>query len=301
MDVSIIIVNYNTVHLIVDCINSIKEKTSGISYEIIVVDNHSDDYFQEVLEKNFGKTVKCLRLDNNVGFGRANNAGAKISTGRYIFCLNPDTLLVNNAIKILVDFLDQHNEVGSCGGNLIDFNNRPALSYRQVLPSVTWELCEMTQHKLDEVIFGKSWRFNFTGKPIAVKYITGADLMVRRSLFEDLGGYSDDFFMYYEDTDLCLRIGKRTKIYSVPDAVIQHLEGQSTAGKEKGPSKTGLRLSEEGRKVYYRRNLKGLNLSICDCLYKLSLQLLSFKYSLRHSGFNAYKYRLDLLNNESTI
>ena len=101
MDVSIIIVNYKTLSLIVNCIRSIIEKTDGISYEIIVVDNNSNDDFSKCLKDKFGNLVKCVPLQENIGFGRANNEGLKIATGRNIFYLNPDTLLINNAIKIL--------------------------------------------------------------------------------------------------------------------------------------------------------------------------------------------------------
>ena len=119
MDVSVIIVNYKTVPLILDCLESLRAKTKGITYEVIVVDNNSGDDFQERILERFPE-VQCLPLPENVGFGRANNEGLKIAKGRNIFFLNPDTLLLNNAIKILSDYLDGHPQVGACGGNLYD-------------------------------------------------------------------------------------------------------------------------------------------------------------------------------------
>ena len=105
MDVSIIIINYNTISFLIDAVDSIFAKTEGIEYEIIVVDNNSNDNSKTIIMEKYGKKVIYLSLPENIGFGRANNEGAKIAKGRNLFFLNPDTLLLNNATKILSDYL----------------------------------------------------------------------------------------------------------------------------------------------------------------------------------------------------
>ena len=118
MDVSVIIVNYKTSQLLVQAIDSILDKTEDIVYEIIVVDNHSQDDSERVVHERYGNQVTYLPLAENVGFGRANNEGLRIVRGRNILFLNPDTILVNNAVRILSDYLDSHPDTGAVGGNL---------------------------------------------------------------------------------------------------------------------------------------------------------------------------------------
>ena len=123
MNVSIIIVNYNTSNLLKDCLCSIIEKTQFIEYEIIVVDNNSGDDSVAMVEQQF-TNVKLIKNNINLGFGKANNIGYTYAKGKYLFLLNTDTLLINNAIKILFDFMEdpKHSSVGSCGGNLYTNN-----------------------------------------------------------------------------------------------------------------------------------------------------------------------------------
>jgi GT2 family glycosyltransferase len=169
-----------------------------------------------------------MQLPENVGFGRANNAGAKIAKGRKLFLLNPDTKLINNAIKILSDFLDNNADVGCCGGNLYYEDEMPACSFRKFLPGIFWELNEMFKTIPEQLIYRRGKIFNFSGKPCPVGYISGADLMIRKELFDTLSGFNPVFFMYYEEVELQFRIRKlNRKIFSVPSAKIIHLEGKS--------------------------------------------------------------------------
>ena len=125
MDVSIILVNYKTKDLTLNCIKSIYEKTTGVDFEIIVVDNNSQDGSAEAIEQEF-QNVKVIYNKINVGFGAANNIAIKQAKGKYILCLNTDTFLINNAIKIMFDFMEEkaNQQVGVCGGILYDSNNK---------------------------------------------------------------------------------------------------------------------------------------------------------------------------------
>lgn len=269
MDVSIIIVNYKTSKLINDCIRSIFEKTQGITYEIIIVDNATEE-LADVIDSAEDARVRLIQLPENVGFGRANNAGAKIARGRNLFFLNPDTLLLNNAIKILSDYLDTHPECGACGGNLYDEYMQPTLSFRRMLPGIKWELNELSHLMIDRLLHGKNWRFNFTDHSIEVGYITGADLMMPASVIKKTDGFSPEFFMYYEETDLCYRIKRLGwRVINVPYARIQHLEGGSfdtpTLNYER------IERSERSRAIYYSKNLPILSRYIANMLYGMFL------------------------------
>lgn len=269
MDVSIIIVNYKTSKLINDCIRSILEKTQGITYEIIIVDNATEE-LADVIDSAEDARVRLIQLPENVGFGRANNAGAKIARGRNLFFLNPDTLLLNNAIKILSDYLDTHPECGACGGNLYDEYMQPTLSFRRMLPGIKWELNELSHLMIDRLLHGKNWRFNFTDHSIEVGYITGADLMMPASVIKKTDGFSPEFFMYYEETDLCYRIKRLGwRVINVPYARIQHLEGGSfdtpTLNYER------IERSERSRAIYYSKNLPILSRYIANMLYGMFL------------------------------
>jgi len=229
MDVSIIIVNYNTISLLVDAVDSVLEKTKEIEYEIIVVDNASSDNSMNIIAGKYGNKVIYLALPENIGFGRANNEAAKIAKGRNLFFLNPDTILLNNAVKILSDYLDNNPQVGCCGGNLVDINNQPTLSYRRIIiPSIFDVINEFLSKFPEKIIYGKNIFYNYSDKPIKVSYITGADLMMQKNIFDKLGGFDPDFFMYCEESELEYRVSKASyKIYNIPYAQIKHLEGKS--------------------------------------------------------------------------
>jgi GT2 family glycosyltransferase len=169
-----------------------------------------------------------MPLPENIGFGRANNEGAKIAKGRNLFLLNPDTILLNNAVKILSDFLDKNADAGCCGGNLYDEDKEPAHSFQRFFPGIFWELDEMFKKIPQRLMYGRNRIFNFSGKLLCVGHVIGADLMIRKELFDRLSGFNPLFFMYLEETELQFRITKlKYKIYSVPSAEILHLGGKS--------------------------------------------------------------------------
>ena len=277
MDVSVIIVNYNTSRLIVDCVESILQQTQGVSYEVIIVDNNSEADFEEKISKripdNFSSLFHFLSLPENIGFGRANNEGLKIATGRNIFFLNPDTVLINNAIKILSDFLDFHPKAGACGGNLYNADMQPVHSFRRFLPGIFCEFNELLNNRPQRLLFGKNSSHNHTSHTLKVGFITGADLMVKRSVLSTTGGFSKDFFLYYEETDLCYRIKKKGwEIYSVPEAKILHLESKSFSATEAYESEFKTQMLEKSRNIYYRRNINNFTKEISNLIYSMFLK-----------------------------
>jgi hypothetical protein len=222
MDVSIIMVNYNTRNLTATAIGSIIERTKGILYEIILVDNGSMDDSVGYLQNKFGDLVRIIESGSNLGFGKANNLGARLAKGKYLFFLNTDTVLINNAVAILFDFMETRDEVGICGGNLYNEGHQPNHSFGSRIPTV---LSELTGPVLVKLLGKSTCSFNHQGNPRAVGYVIGAHMMVRSRLFQAVGGFDPDFFLYYEEVELTCRIRKMGyRVFSVPDAKIIHLE-----------------------------------------------------------------------------
>lgn len=288
MDVSIIIVNYNTRELVQNCIDSIIEKTNGVEYEIIVVDNNSHDDSKEYLEKD--SRITYIYSNVNLGFGRANNKGLEIIQGRNILLLNPDTLLLNNAVKILSDYLDQHLHVGCCGGNLYDAELNPVHSYSMMLPSVLWELNLLFANKIEKIRWGKNAQFNHTHIPRKVGYICGADMMLRHNVLKQIGAFSEHFFMYYEDTELSYRIKQSGyEILSIPEAKIQHLVGKSMGGKNFNAAR--VKFIEAGLSTFYALHARGVEKKIIRYLRLLRLKVkhLIYRGRFKHDLYQACK------------
>lgn len=249
-DVSIIIVNYNTIHLLLNTIKSIIKNTDDVLYEIIVVDNNSSDDSKVKLHQLYGNKINYISLDSNIGFGRANNAALELAKGRNIFFLNPDTIILNNAVKLLSSFLDENKDVGVCGGNLYDENKHPTHSFQRFFPSIMLEINNLMFNIPLKMIYGRNPDFNFKDKPLNVAYITGADLMIKREILDLVGHFNHNFFMYYEETELCYRVKKKKfKIVSLPNAKIQHLEGKSFG--ESKINKTKLEMIYSSRLLFF--------------------------------------------------
>lgn len=283
MDVSIVIINYNTKVLLADAIASVKDKTKNIDYEIIVVDNASSDNTVNYIKENF-VDVKIIASNENLGFGKANNLGAKIATGKYLLLLNSDTLMVNNAIKILFDFLEKNEEkkIGIVGGNLYTRNMKENFSYSTYLPTLKTHLF----YRLYLSNFLSRDNFNRTAQSKKVGQIIGADLMISKQLFDKIGGFDPFYFMYVEDTDLQRRITDLGyHIYSVPDAKIIHLQGASSLSYQK------LKWEIDGYKHYFKKFYNNEGLEKYIMIEKLSMRIRKIRYFL-----NGNKSYINVIN-----
>ena len=234
MQVSIIIVSYNTKELTVKAIQSIFDKTEGVEYEIIVVDNDSKDGSVEELQKTFQDKITIIKSKENLGFGRANNLGIKQSKGKYIFLLNSDTELINNAIKIFYDYMEENKHVGVCGGNLYNINKIPEESYMLYKNNIFSYFYNRYKELFYNIIskFNKKkhfCRFNYSNKIKEVGYISGADMFIRKTVLDKTGLFDENIFMYLEDADLNFRIRQSGySIKSVPQAKIFHYVAKSS-------------------------------------------------------------------------
>lgn len=287
MDVSVIIVNYNTAQITKNTIASLFEKTEGLEYEVIVVDNASSDNSKQLLAESFGNRINYLQLNNNIGFGRANNVGLEIAKGRNVFLLNPDILLINNAVKILSDFVDSTPNCGVCGGNLYDENKMPAYSFGRMLYSPWFELNRVLLYIPLLIRFGKNIVFNHSKKVLKVAHIVGADMMFNGKILKQLGGFDSDFFMYCEETELCYRVKKLGfHCYSVPAAEIIHLEGKSFTVSENREIRY-----LEGRETYYKKTstLNGYMLANKFNLIALNMRLFIFMLQKKKKEMKKYQ------------
>lgn len=227
MKLSIIIVTYNSAADIKTCLSSIG---SGHNYEVIVVDNASQDKTQEIVRQFPG--VKLILNEKNLGYARANNQGITISQGEYILLLNPDTVLQNHALDLMTDFLDHNPDVAGVAPCLLNPNKTTQLSVRSfpTFGSVLWELTGLPR------LFPKCptinrWRrrdFNYN-KPQFVDQPMASCLLLRRSIIIRLGGFDEQFPIFYNDVDLCYRLAQQgEKIAYLPDAKVIHKLGAST-------------------------------------------------------------------------
>lgn len=234
-DVSFVIVNFNTREFVLDCLRSVYQQTNGVSFEIIVVDNASADGSSAAIRAEFPK-VSVIDAGENLGFGRANNLGAERAAGDYLFFLNSDTVLLNDAASILLSFLSSRPSCGICGGNLEDARGRPTHSYRLALPSPLSDFERFIPDRMRDRL-NRNWQYNHSGKPRRVGYVTGADMFMPKSIFRSVGGFDPRFFMYYEETELTHRVVSRGyEAYSVPEARILHHKGASLESLESSRS-----------------------------------------------------------------
>lgn len=255
-----------------NAINSILEKTTDISYEIIIVDNGSTDRSKEIFEND--SRISYIYSEKNLGFGRANNLGLKIAKGRNILFLNTDTLLQNNAVKVLSDYIDSDDKIGVCGGNLYSKEGKPTVSFERLFPGPLKTLNYLTKGFLYKLLF-RNISFNYSGHPIEVAYVCGADMMIKRSVLDECGSFSSSYFMYYEETDLCRRIkksGKRIRV--IPDAKIIHLEGGTVNKNNSGFNYRKFEMQSVSRKIFIKTAhgpfYSGLDKFLLLALYRIS-------------------------------
>ena len=231
LKLSIIIVSWNVKADIFRCLDSIKENRPREEFEIIVVDNASTDGSVDTIKSDF-PDVKIIANNENVGFSAANNQAIRIAKGQYIFLLNPDTIIYPKSLDTLIIFLNEHPDVGACGPKFLGSDGQAHFSvgyiptFRALLYGRTFlrslGIFRRSQKKLT------ARNFNFE-KTTDVDQLSGAALMIRSSVLEEIGLMDESFFMYYEDVDLCLRIRKAGfRIVYVPDSVIMHIGGRSS-------------------------------------------------------------------------
>ena len=234
MQLSIIIVNYNTKDFLNSCLTSIYEQTKDLVYEVIVSDNGSTDGSLEMLKSEFPQ-VLVIANGKNLGFGAANNKALDIAKGKYIFYLNSDTILLNNSAKIFFDYFEEHDDgtLGAIGGMLLDSQKR-FIHSGGCFPSLKSELLDLVKLNIGNIYltlgtilhFKNMHRNHFAKEEYGdIDFITGADLFLKNN---EYARFDEDFFLYYEDTYLQYKLnqaGLERRIIAGPQII--HLCGGS--------------------------------------------------------------------------
>ncbi len=227
MDLTIAIISYNTRGLLLACLKSIQDMTKDVSYELIVVDNASNDGSVTAVQAQFPQARVIANQDNG-GYAKACNQAAVIGNGQYVLFLNSDTVMRGGTLSRMVECLDRQHDIGavSClqcneAGQVLQ-SCFPFPSFRDHLRYSPWIPTIVKQ------MVGSSPELDFTVSQ-DVEWANGACFMVRKGLFEQMGGFDDRFFMYFEDVDLCRRIHLRGyRVRHIADCEVVHLIGRSS-------------------------------------------------------------------------
>jgi GT2 family glycosyltransferase len=224
-DLSVIVVNWNTKELLLNCIESFYQTVQGLTSEIFVVDNGSSDGSADSVRGGFPE-IELIENERNLGFAKANNDALRRRKGRYALLLNTDVILTDGAVKELVEFMDRNPTVGIAGGQLINgdgsrqnsFDNFPSLATGAFNKSLL------------KILFPKRYpskRVNYTD-PVDVQSVIGACMIVRSQSIEEVGMLDENYFFFLEETDWCYRMQRDGwRVCHIPQARIVHLQGKT--------------------------------------------------------------------------
>ena len=220
-DLSVVVLTYNTRKLTLACLRSLYTQADIARCEVIVVDNASGDRTAEVVAEAFAQ-VQLIRAEKNLGFGGGNNLGLIAARGRYVLLLNSDTEVQPDALSALIDFMDAHPEAGACGPMLLNTDGSLQPSGRALLTAGSVFLDMTRLYRLTRrSVFLEPGRDYDQVKQVGE--ISGAALLIRRAIFERIGGFDTGLFLFYEDVDLCKRVGDAGfGVYYVPQAKVVH-------------------------------------------------------------------------------
>jgi GT2 family glycosyltransferase len=231
LELSIIIVNWNSAKFMRGCVESIRKHTTGLSYEILVVDNASFDGCNKVLQKH-APDVTYIQSDKNLGFAKANNHAFQASRGTSLLFLNPDTEIVGEAISLLHSALQRLPNAGAVGARLLNADGSLQTSCIQSFPTILNQMLDseyLRKKWPGSMLWGTKPFLNDHGGEEEVEAIAGACLMIKRDTFKRIGGFTEDYFMYAEDIDLCYKVRKAGyKNYYVPEGKVIHFGGSSS-------------------------------------------------------------------------
>lgn len=237
IDLSIVIVSWNVCQLLNQCLESIYEQTNGLTVEIIVVDNNSQDETKHMLSTKF-PDVRVIINEQNLGFATANNQGLKLSQGKYVALLNPDTIILNDALSKMVAYLERQAEVGVVGAKLLLPNGETQGGTAGFYPGfMTMLNYTLFLSFLFPNRFRAIWlsRLAMKESPVEVGWVSGACMIVRRRILSEVGLLNAGFFMYVEDIEWCARIGQQGwRIIFLGDTKITHYAKASSYQQESG-------------------------------------------------------------------
>lgn len=231
IDLSIVIVNWNSWHVLYNCVKSIEKYAGNILYEIIIVDNYSTDNSNEKIKMNFPDVI-LIENNVNIGFPSANNQGFKIARGKYLLALNPDTLIKENTLRKSIEFLENDSTIGCLGVKTLKGNGEVLMSCARSFPTLWSTFCHILYV---DTIF-KKWKFHNSSEMAYwdhnnncdVDLLHGGFMMFPIELYRKIGGFDERIPMFYEDIEFCCRVKKfGYRNFYLSEFEIVHLVGNS--------------------------------------------------------------------------
>ena len=270
MDLSVVIINYQTFELTRDTINSILKYSYPFSYEIIVVDNASKDNSLDKLKDYFKDLVKFIPSGQNNGFAAGNNQGLKLASGKYVLLLNSDTVVWQNTLEDIYNYMENNPNVGACGCRVLLANGNLDRACKRSFPNI-----KNSFYRLFHIPTNSSkndYNLDLPDNEIyEIECLTGAFMFIRQKCLDSVGLLDETFFMYGEDIDLCYRIKQDNwKIVYYGRAIITHFKGASS---KKQKSKLIYEFYR-AMYIYYKKHLSNTTSFIINLIVYLGIAIL---------------------------
>jgi len=295
MDLSIIIISYNTKDLLKKCLLSIEKTINDYSYEIIIVDNASKDGTIEMIKNEFPQ-VHLVINNNNIGFAKANNYGIQLSKGRFILLLNSDATLHTNCLNKMIKFMERQKNAAALGPKILNYNNT-LQSKGNHFPSLLKTLLLILKIN---IILPKKYLYRIFPKLFwdeneirKVDWISGCCMLIRKDALKDIGLLPENYFMFYEDVEWCLLAkNKGYDIWYYPEAAITHIGSSS-------PNNEIIKISVISTLNFFRKHSKkfyGAIYLILELLLASESLILNILFPLNKKRiinyYNKFKYEL---------
>lgn len=234
VDVSIIIVTYNSSSTIKQCLQSLFEFHGSVNFEILISDNDSKDDTLSIVQ-SLGKNIKIVNNGQNLGFGAANNRAARQAQGKFLYFVNPDLYFTEPVLEKFTRFMSETPKASACSGVLYENDKKTLSTTIGSFPGPHSIVEDLGFHFFRRKIFKN--RLSKSRAPFSADYISGASIFMKKALFDEIGGFDEKFFLYYEETDLFYRLSKKGyRPYILPDVKLIHIGGFSTGKTTFNPS-----------------------------------------------------------------
>jgi GT2 family glycosyltransferase len=255
IELSVIIVNYNGLKYLKECLDSLNDKLTNISCEIIVIDNNSSDESVAYIKHNYPKIV-LIESKKNLGFGKGNNEAVKGARGSYLLLINNDTI-VQDELLVVLNFLKSDDKIGVVGINMLDRD-------KSYIPAVGNFPNPRNMFQLKKLLDkGKEFKTgHFLEKSYEVDWLGGSFLFLPKKVYHEINGFDEDYFMYVEDVDFCKKIAdKGYKRLFLPNYNYIHFVGFNNSRKP---------LLIKGYEIYISKHLQGMNFLFSFLALKLN-------------------------------
>ncbi|EQB64315.1 MAG: glycosyl transferase family 2 [candidate division Zixibacteria bacterium RBG-1] len=277
-ELSILIVTWNSRATIRDCLNSIQNNCHNLSYEVLVWDNVSTDETVRIIQTEF-PGVQLFRSQKNLGFAGGNNLLIEKTNSEFVLFLNPDTVIIDNSVIKMLEYLKSNSSVAALGPKLLYSDSSFQLSYAK-FPNLASEFFTKIYQRSANQRRSLVLKFleNTTAEAKEVDWVSGACMLTRKKVLQETGKFDENFFLYFEDADLCHRMKAKGKIIYFPEVQVMHVVGNSTKSQN-------LKTEYHYRKsqLYYYRLHNG---QVSNLILKLYLSL---KFGLGHIFSNKEK------------